>query len=140
MTKKLAWQKWQKTLAGCATLLAASTCMAGIQPLDDRALTEVHGAGMDKDIMGQLGNGQAIRQSSDEQRRNATSPQNTVALLAALDLQTRQSTQTAVQAVNAVNTAMQLGGTLVALTPISALVPIGLPLFGLPSLPPSNSR
>lgn len=137
MTKKLAWRK---TLAGCAAMLAASTCLAGIQPLDDRALTEVHGAGMDKDIMGQLGNGRAIRQSSDEQRRNATSPQNTAALLAALDLQTRQSAQTAVNAVTAINTAAQLSGTLVALTPISALVPIGLPLFGLPNLPSSNSR
>lgn len=131
---------WQKTLAGCATLLAASTCLAGIQPLDDRALTEVHGAGMDKDIVGQLGKGQGIQQTSDEQRRNATSAHNTAALLAALDLQTRQSAQTAVNAVHAVNTAVQLGGMLLALTPITALVPIGLPLFGLPSLPPASNR
>jgi hypothetical protein len=137
MTKKL---DWYKTLTGCAALLAASTCLAGVQALDDHALTEVHGAGMDTDIMGQLGKGQSIRSSSEAQRRQASSPQNTAALLAALDLQTRQSTQTAVNAVNAVQTAAQLGGTLVALTPIAALVPIGLPLFGLPNLPPPNNN
>lgn len=131
---------WRTTLTAGGLLLAASSCLAGVKALDDQALTEVHGAGMDQDIMGQLGKGQELRQRSDEQRRNATSPQNTAALLAALDLQTRQSAQTAVNAVNAVNTAAQIGGTLVALTPISAIVPIGLPLFGLPNLPPANNR
>ena len=95
---------------------------------------------MDQDIMKQLSAGQAVRQGNNEQRRHANSPHNTAALLAALDLQTKQSAQSTILAVNTVNTAAQIGGTLLALTPITALVPIGLPLFGLPNLPPSNNR
>lgn len=102
--------------------------------LDDQDLKQVHGAGIDDDTLRQLGRGE-LKQSGEAQRRQATSTQNTAALLAALELQANAGPRTAAMAVNAVNTAAQVGGTLIALTPIAALAPIGLPLFGLPTLP-----
>ncbi len=102
--------------------------------LDDQDLKEVHGAGIDDDTLRQLGRGQ-LKASSDEPRRQAASAQNTAALMAALELQTNMGPRSAAMAVNAVNTAAQVGGTLIALAPVAALAPIGLPLFGLPALP-----
>ncbi len=102
--------------------------------LDDQDLKQVHGAGIDDDTLRQLGRGQ-LKQSAEEQRRQAASTQNTAALLAALELQANAGPRTAAMAVSAVNTAAQVGGTLIALTPVAALAPIGLPLFGLPALP-----
>lgn len=105
--------------------------------LDDQDLKLVHGAGIDDDTLRQLGRGQ-LKPSGEEQRRQAASTQNTAALLAALELQANAGPRTAVMAVNAVNTAAQVGGTLIALTPVTMLAPIGLPLFGLPALPHNN--
>lgn len=102
--------------------------------LDDQDLKEVHGAGIDDDTLRQLGRGQ-LKQSADEPRRQAASAQNSAALMAALELQTNMGPRSAAMAVNAVNTAAQVGGTLIALAPVAALAPIGLPLFGLPALP-----
>lgn len=122
-----------------AAALPASPAPATSQmvALDDQDLKQVHGAGIDDDTLRQLGRGQ-LKQSAEAQRRQTASTQNTAALLAALDLQTNAGPRTAVMAVNAVNTATQVGGTLIALAPITALVPIGLPLFGLPALPHSG--
>lgn len=123
----------------------AETHRAAIQPavpsqmvaLDDQDLKQIHGAGIDDDTLRQLGRGQ-LKQSGEEQHRQAASTQNTAALLAALELQANAGPRTAAMAVNAVNTAAQVGGTLIALTPVTMLAPIGLPLFGLPTLPHNN--
>lgn len=138
------------TIVAVATALATSSVLAethreAAQPaspsqmvaLDDQDLKQVHGAGIDDDTLRQLGRGQ-LKQPAEEHRRHAASTQNTAALLAALELQANVGPRTAAMAVSAVNTAAQVGGTLIALTPVAALAPIGLPLFGLPALPHSS--
>ncbi|MBI3381613.1 MAG: hypothetical protein HY019_06370 [Aquabacterium sp.] len=120
-----------------AATLPGSPAPSQMVALDDQDLKQVHGAGIDDDTLRQLGRGQ-LRQSGEDHRRQAASTQNTAALLAALELQANAGPRTAVMAVNAVNTAAQVGGTLIALTPVTMLAPIGLPLFGLPALPHNN--
>lgn len=115
----------------------ASPSPSQMVALDDQDLKQVHGAGIDDDTLRQLGRGQ-LKHSAEEQRRQAASTQNTAALLAALELQANAGPRTAAMAVSAVSTAAQVGGTLIALTPVAALAPIGLPLFGLPALPHSS--
>lgn len=132
------------------TVLISPACMAGVPgtpltALDDQALTQVHGAGLDTDLLKQWqqsANGEpAQRQPErDEQGRRALSAQQNAALLAAMALQAKAAPQAATLAVNAVSAGSQLGGTLIALTPVTALAPIGLPLFGLPSLPSRHSN
>lgn len=147
---------WLRASVTVWAVSAASACLAEVQrvevnagvstslvALDDQALKQVHGAGIDDDTLSQLsqsGHG-GLKQSSDEQRRQAAAnnAQNNAALLAALELQTNVAPRLAAAAVNTVSTAAQLGGTLVALTPVTALVPIGLPLFGLPTLPSTHN-
>lgn len=147
---------WLRASVTVWAVSAASVCLAEVQrleanagastslvALDDQALKQVHGAGIDDDTLrqlSQLGHG-GLKQSSDEQRRQAAAnnAQSNAALLAALELQTNVAPRLAAAAVNTVSTAAQLGGTLVALTPVTALVPIGLPLFGLPTLPSTHN-
>lgn len=142
---------WLRASVAVWAVSAASACLAEAQrveanagvstslvALDDQALKQVHGAGIDDDVLRQLGQG-SLKQSRDEQRRQAANAQNNAALLAALELQTNVAPRLAAAAVNTVSTAAQLGGTLVALTPVTALVPIGLPLFGLPTLPSTHN-
>jgi hypothetical protein len=118
--------------------------------LDDRALTAVQGAALDAATLAALQNGwhKAFGQDrrdknsrGDAEAEKATRTAQTVAALdAALALQTNMAMRLSTAAVSGVNTATQIGGTLIALTPIGAISPIGLPLFGLPALPPRNSR
>jgi hypothetical protein len=150
---------WLRASVTVWAVSAASACLAevlrveanagvstSLVALDDQALKQVHGAGIDDDTLrqlsqlGQSGHG-GLKQSSDEQRRQAAAnnAQNNAALLAALELQTNVAPRLAAAAVNTVSTAAQLGGTLVALTPLTALVPIGLPLLGLPTLPSTHN-
>jgi len=140
------------TVVAMSAAFATSSCLAEshratiqsgspsqMVALDDQALNQVHGAGIDDNTLRQLGQGQ-LKQSGEDQHRQAASAQNNAALLAALELQTSTGPRMAAMAVTAVNTAAQVGGTLIALTPVAALAPIGLPLFGLPTLPPHNSH
>lgn len=137
-------------LAAIWALSATSTCLAQSQrgtalaqspshlvALDEQDLKAVHGAGIDDDTLRHLGQGlpDAGKRGNDEARRHASSSQGLMALMAALDLQNRQGLHTSTTAVQTLNTAMQLGGTLLALTPISMLAPVGLPLFGMTTLP-----
>lgn len=118
---------------------AATTTVAPSQmvALDDQDLNQVHGAGIDDDTLRQLGRG-TLKRSNEEQRRPIDATKNTAAMLAALEWQTNAGPRTAAMAVNAVSAAAQVGGTLIALTPVAALAPIGLPFFGLPTLPHNN--
>lgn len=107
--------------------------------LDDQDLKDVHGAGIDDDVLRQLGQG-GLHQSDEHQRQQASRTQQNAALMAALELQANLAPRLAASAVNTVTTAAQVGGTLLALTPVTALVPIGLPLFGLPTLPSQQNN
>jgi hypothetical protein len=108
--------------------------------LADQELTLVNAVGLDANLVGLLKsaahNGRLVLEDESRHRaREAT----TTALEAAVDLQARLAPQLATTAVSAVNTAAQFGGTLMALTPVTSLGAIGMPLFGLP-LPPAKSH
>lgn len=127
--------------AACTALVCctASASHAGIQPLDDQALTQVHGAGLDELLLARGGHEEARHEDKRaEQARQSQAAQKAAALLAAIEMQLNQGSRLTTGAVQTVGTVAQLGGTLIALTPVSALAPIGL--FGLPSLPPGLRR
>ncbi|MGC4059474.1 MAG: hypothetical protein QM749_00900 [Aquabacterium sp.] len=122
----------------------AHSPLSHMAALDDQALMAVQGAALDAATLAALQKTLGQDHNDDKARRtyaqaNQTA-QTVAALNAALALQSNMALRLSTTAVSSVNTATQIGGTLIALTPISAIAPIGLPLFGLPSLPPKNNH
>jgi hypothetical protein len=115
-----------------------------LAPLDDRDLMSIQGAAMDAAILVELQKSKALGHQDEDARRHRTKAAQTAqtaqALTAALALQDNLAVRLSTSAINGVNTATQIGGTLLALTPITAIAPIGMPLFGLPALPPRTSH
>jgi hypothetical protein len=111
-----------------------------LAPLDDRDLMSIQGAAMDVATLVELQKGKRQGGQDDDARRHRTEAAQTAqtaqALTAALTLQNNLAVRLSTSAINGVNTATQIGGTLIALTPVAAIAPIGMPLFGLPALPP----
>jgi hypothetical protein len=128
-----------------ALTASSSGHAAQLAALDDQDLKQVHGTGLDADLLKQLqqlereGRRRQLGNGPDAQDHTAMSAQHGAALMAALELQINGGIKAATLAVNAVNAGTQLGGTLIALTPSPMLAPIGMPLFGLPSLPSHHS-
>ena len=114
-----------------------------LAPLDDRDLMAIQGAAMDVATLLELQKPKGQGRQDDDARRRTEAAQTArtaQALTAALALQNNLALRLSTSAINGVNTAAQIGGTLIALTPVTAMVPIGLPLFGLPTLPPRTSH
>lgn len=123
---------------------AANSALSNMAVLDDQALTAVQGAALDAAILAELQKALGPDRRDDKRRRAPAQAMQTAqteaALKAALAWQNNMATRLSTSAVSGVNTATQVGGTLIALTPVSAIAPIALPLFGVPSLPSKNKH
>lgn len=123
---------------------APSMTFNQMAPLNDLELMTVRGAGLDATLLAELQKGRGQARQDDDARRKASdavqATQTAAAMNTALALQTIMALRLSTSAVSTINTATQIGGTLIALTPVTAISPIGLPLFGLPSLPPKTSH
>jgi hypothetical protein len=126
---------------------SVNNALSHMAALDDQALMAVQGAAWDAATLAALQKALGQDRRDDKRRRayaqatQATQTAQTVAALnAALALQNNMAVRPSTSAISGVSTAAPIGGTLIALTPVSAIAPIGLPLFGLPSLPPKHKR
>lgn len=124
--------------------VTADNALSTMAVLDDQALTAVQGAALDAATLADLQKALGPDRRDDKRRRAPAqamqTAQTVAALNAALAWQNNMAARLSTSAVSGVNTATQVGGTLIALTPISAIAPMVLPLFGLPALPSKSKH